>query len=54
MGLASAIMSLHSQIEWTDAIWNPVRGCTKVSPGCEHCDVETYSERSRGVKSHPL
>jgi protein gp37 len=30
-------MSDHSKIEWTDATWNPVIGCTKVSPGCDHC-----------------
>jgi protein gp37 len=30
-------MSQHSEIEWTDATWNPVRGCTKISPGCAHC-----------------
>src|SRR2546422_4438982 len=30
-------MSDNSKIEWTDATWNPVRGCTKVSPGCAHC-----------------
>jgi hypothetical protein len=30
-------MSLQSNIEWTDATWNPVRGCTKVSAGCTHC-----------------
>ena len=29
-------MSLGSKIEWTDAIWNPVRGCTEISPGCKH------------------
>jgi protein gp37 len=42
-----------SAIEWTDATWNPVRGCTKVSPGCKHCYAETFSERFRGVKGHP-
>jgi len=46
-------MSLNSQIEWTDATWNPVRGCTKVSPGCKHCYAETFAERFRGVKGHP-
>jgi protein gp37 len=46
-------MSLHSQIEWTDATWNPVRGCTKISPGCKHCYAETFAERFRGVKGHP-
>jgi protein gp37 len=46
-------MSLHSQIEWTDATWNPVRGCTKISPGCKHCYAEAFAERFRGVKGHP-
>jgi len=46
-------MSVQSQIEWTDATWNPVRGCTKVSPGCKHCYAETFAERFRGVKGHP-
>src|SRR5437879_1862571 len=43
----------HSKIEWTDATWNPVRGCTKISPGCKHCYAETFAERFRGVKGHP-
>jgi protein gp37 len=47
-------MSDHSVIEWTDATWNPVRGCTKVSPGCKHCYAETFSERFRGVPQHPF
>jgi protein gp37 len=47
------IMSLNSHIEWTDATWNPVRGCTKISPGCKHCYAETFAERFRGVKNHP-
>ena len=46
-------MSLSSSIEWTDATWNPVRGCTKISPGCKHCYAETFAERFRGVKGHP-
>lgn len=46
-------MSANSKIEWTDATWNPVRGCTKVSPGCAHCYAETFAERFRGVPSHP-
>ena len=46
-------MSEHSHIEWTDATWNPVRGCTKISPGCKHCYAETFAERFRGVKGHP-
>lgn len=46
-------MSNQSTIEWTDASWNPVTGCTKVSPGCDHCYAETFAERFRGVKGHP-
>ena len=46
-------MSATSNIEWTDATWNPVRGCTKISPGCAHCYAETFAERFRGVPGHP-
>jgi len=46
-------MSEHSSIEWTDATWNPVRGCTKITPGCAHCYAETFAERFRGVPGHP-
>src|SRR5713101_6912168 len=46
-------MSDKSRIEWTDATWNPVRGCTKISPGCAHCYAETFAERFRGVAGHP-
>lgn len=46
-------MSSNSTIEWTDATWNPVRGCTKISDGCKHCYAETFAERFRGVKGHP-
>ena len=31
----------------------PVRGCTKISPGCKHCYAETFAERFRGVPGHP-
>ncbi len=47
-------MSDHSPIEWTDATWNPVTGCNKVSPGCKHCYAQTFSERFRGVPGHPF
>jgi protein gp37 len=43
-----------SAIEWTDATWNPVTGCTKISPGCDHCYAERFSERFRGVPGHPF
>ena len=47
-------MGYRSSIEWTDATWNPVLGCTKVSPGCRNCYAETLSERFRGVPGHPF
>lgn len=47
-------MSDRSAIEWTDATWNPVRGCVKASPGCKHCYAETFAERFRGVPDHPF
>jgi protein gp37 len=40
-------------IEWTEATWNPVTGCSKVSPGCAHCYAETFAERWRGLGGHP-
>jgi protein gp37 len=46
-------MSDGSAIEWTDATWNPVRGCVKISPGCKHCYAETFAERWRGIPNHP-
>lgn len=46
-------MSDNSRIEWTEATWNPVTGCSKVSPGCAHCYAETFAERFRGVPGHP-
>jgi len=46
-------MSDNSKIEWTDATWNPVRGCVKISPGCAHCYACTFAERFRDVPGHP-
>ena len=46
-------MADKSAIEWTEATWNPVTGCDKVSPGCAHCYAETFAERFRGVPGHP-
>jgi protein gp37 len=46
-------MAEKSSIEWTDATWNPVTGCTKISPGCKHCYAETFAERWRGIAGHP-
>src|SRR3954470_14945970 len=45
-------MAEKSTIEWTESTWNPVRGCTKVSPGCANCYAKTFAERFRGVKGH--
>ena len=47
-------MSLGTTIEWTDATWNPVRGCTKISAGCKNCYAERFAERFRGVAGHPF
>jgi protein gp37 len=38
-------MATISTIEWTDATWNPVTGCTKISPGCKHCYAERMAAR---------
>lgn len=46
-------MADGSAIEWTQATWNPVTGCNKVSPGCAHCYAETFAERWRGIPGHP-
>ena len=46
-------MSAKSTIEWTDATWNPVTGCTKITRGCDHCYAERFAERWRGVPGHP-
>lgn len=43
----------RTPIEWTEATWNPVTGCSKVSPGCAHCYAEAFAERFRGVAGHP-
>lgn len=42
-------MSVGSKIEWTDATWNPVTGCNKVSPGCKRCYAERLSRRLRAA-----
>ncbi len=46
-------MAQKTDIEWTDATWNPVAGCTKVGPGCDNCYAERFAERWRGVPNHP-
>lgn len=45
-------MSDNSRIEWTEATWNCVTGCSKISAGCDHCYAETFAERWRGVPGH--
>jgi len=47
-------MSDRTAIEWTDSTWNPVTGCTQVSPGCDHCYALRFAERFRGVPGHPF
>ena len=47
-------MAENSAIEWTNATWNPVTGCSKLSAGCDHCYAERFSERFRGVAGHPF
>jgi len=42
-------MSLSSKIEWTEATWNPITGCTKCSAGCEHCYAETLARRLKAM-----
>ncbi len=42
-------MAQTSSIEWTEATWNPVTGCTKISPGCKHCYAERMAKRLRGM-----
>ena len=47
-------MADATSIEWTEATWNPVTGCTKISSGCDNCYAERFSERFRGVPGHPF
>lgn len=47
-------MSSQTAIEWTDATWNPVSGCTKLGRGCDHCYAERMAERFRGTPNHPF
>jgi protein gp37 len=47
-------MAENSPIEWTDATWNPVTGCTKISAGCDNCYAARFSERFRNVPGHPF
>ena len=47
-------MADGSAIEWTDATWNPVTGCTKITAGCDNCYAERFAERWRGIAGHPF
>ena len=47
-------MANSTQIEWTDSTWNPITGCSKITPGCDFCYAERFSERFRGVAGHPF
>ena len=47
-------MAYKSAIEWTEATWNPVTGCTKVTRGCDNCYAERLAERFRGIPKHPF
>lgn len=42
-------MAANSSIEWTGATWNPVTGCTKISPGCKHCYAERMAKRLQAM-----
>ena len=44
-------MATNSKIEWTETTWNPVTGCTKISPGCEHCYAERMAKRLQAMGS---
>jgi protein gp37 len=46
-------MAQATEIEWTDATWNPVTGCTKIGAGCDNCYAARFAERWRGIHSHP-
>ena len=42
-------MAIGSEIEWTEATWNPTSGCTKISPGCKNCYAETLTKRLKAM-----
>lgn len=46
-------MADRTKIEWAEATWNPATGCTKVSPGCDHCYAERIAHRFAGTKAYP-
>ena len=45
-------MAQKSRIEWTQSTWNPVTGCSKISPGCKHCYAERMAARLQAMGSH--
>lgn len=47
-------MADDTSIEWTDATWNPISGCTKITAGCDNCYASRFAERWRGVPDHPF
>jgi protein gp37 len=42
-------MASNSSIEWTESTWNPVTGCSKISPGCKHCYAERMAKRLQAM-----
>jgi protein gp37 len=46
-------MGAKTEIQWTDSSWNPTTGCTKVSPGCDHCYAEGIANRFKGTPAYP-
>lgn len=44
-------MATSSKIEWTEQTWNPITGCTKISPGCKYCYAEVMSKRLQAMKA---
>lgn len=46
-------MAQSSKIEWTEVTWNPITGCTKISPGCSHCYAERIAYRFAGMYGYP-
>src|SRR5881227_492851 len=42
-------MAMKSPIEWTESTWNPLTGCTKISPGCKHCYAERMARRLKAM-----
>lgn len=46
-------MASYSSIEWTDSTWNPVTGCSKISPGCKNCYAERMAKRLAGRFGYP-